>query len=202
MVLTSKFPGTGERLFYGLQENGRFLFKNENSNEYPYLIFNISEEETGAQQKNESESFFIQLSNSDKSIDGNEYYLSIAKADQYTEMFDFENESENNNFIKTTQFFEKEIYSEKWSIFKLTQTADDEENYLFASINKEKDEINKYKLYLKKIYFNSKLLSEFDEVVESKEIECKENKMVSCFQTDNGRIVCFYRAKYESNEEC
>ena len=203
VVLTSKFPGTGERLFYGLQENGRFLFKNENSNEYPYLIFNISGEETGDQQKFESESFFIQLSNSDKSIDGNEYYLSIAKADQYTEMFDFENESENNNFMKTTQFFEKEIYSDKWSIFKLAQTRDDEENYnyLFAAINKEKDEINKYKLYLKKIYFNSKLLSEFDEVEESKEIECKENKMISCFQTDNGRIVCFYRAKYESNEE-
>ena len=203
VVLTSKFPGTGERLFYGLQENGRFLFKNENSNEYPYLIFNISGEETGDQQKFESESFFIQLSNSDKSIDGNEFYLSIAKADQYTEMFDFENESENNNFMKTTQFFEKEIYSDKWSIFKLAQTRDDEENYnyLFAAINKEKDEINKYKLYLKKIYFNSKLLSEFDEVEESKEIECKENKMISCFQTDNGRIVCFYRAKYESNEE-
>ena len=203
VILTTKFEGTGERLFYGLKENGRFLFKNENSNEYPYLIFNISGEETGDQQKFESESFFIQLSNSDKSIDGNEYYLSMAKGDQYTEMFDFENESENNNFKRTQQFFGEEIYSDRWSIFRLAKRENDEENYnyFFAAINKEKDENNKYKLYLKRIYFNSKLLKEFNEVEESKEIECEENKMVSCFQTDNGRIVCFYRAKYKENEE-
>ena len=116
VILTTKFNGTGERLFYGLKENGRFLFKNNNSDEYPYLLFNISGEETGDQQKFESESFFIQLSNSNKSIDGNEYYLSMAKADQFTEMFDFENE--NNNFKRTWLFFENEIYSDRWSIFR------------------------------------------------------------------------------------
>ena len=147
VVLTSKFPGTGERLFYGLQENGRFLFKNENSNEYPYLIFNISGEETSDQQKFESESFFIQLSNSDESIDGNEYYLSMAKADQYTEMFDLENK--NNNFMKTIQIFGNEIYSDRWSILRLAKDDEKNNNYLFAAINKEDE--NKYKLYLKKV---------------------------------------------------
>ena len=197
VILTTKFTGTGERLFYGLKKNGRFLFKNENSNEYPYLIFNISGEETSDQQKFESESFFIQLSNSDESIDGNEYYLSMAKADQYTEMFDLENE--NNNFKKTIQIFGNEIYSDRWSILRLAKDDEKNNNYLFAAINKEDE--NKYKLYLKKIYFTSKLLSEFGEVDNAKDIECKENKMVSCFQTDSGKIVCFYRAKYEKNEE-
>jgi len=199
VILTTKFTGTGERLFYGLKENGRFLFKNNNSDEYPYLIFNISGEETGDQQKFESESFFIQLSNSDNSIDGNEYYLSVAKADQYTEIFDFENE--NNNFKRTRLFFENEIYSDRWSIFRLAQTKNDEKNYnyLFATINKKED--NEYKLYLKKIYFTSKLLSNFAKADKSRDIECKENKMVSCFQTDNDKIVCFYREKYEKNED-
>ena len=199
VILTTKFTGTGERLFYGLKENGRFLFKNNNSDEYPYLIFNISGEETGDQQKFESESFFIQLSNSDNSIDGNEYYLSVAKADQYTEIFDFENE--NNNFKRTRLFFENEIYSDRWSIFRLAQTKNDEKNYnyLFAAINKKED--NEYKLYLKKIYFTSKLLSNFAKADKSRDIECKENKMVSCFQTDNDKIVCFYREKYEKNED-
>jgi hypothetical protein len=54
VILTTKSTGTGERLFYGLRENGRFLFKDENSNEYPYLIFNISGEE-GNQKKFDSE---------------------------------------------------------------------------------------------------------------------------------------------------
>lgn len=146
VILTTKFTGTGERLFYGLKENGRFLFKNENSNEYPYLIFNISGEETSDQQKFESESFFIQLSNSDESIDGNEYYLSMAKADQYTEMFDLENE--NNNFKKTIQIFGNEIYSDRWSILRLAKDDEKNNNYLFAAINKEDE--NKYKLYLKR----------------------------------------------------
>ena len=201
VILTTKSPGTGERLFYGLKENGRFLFKNENSNEYPYLLFNISGEQTEDQQKFESESLFIQLSNSDESKDKNEFYLSMAKNDQYTEMFDFENESEYN-FKKTIDFFGKEIYSDRWTILRLVKEEDDTEkyNYLFAAINKEKDE-NKYILYLKKIYFNSKFLSQIENSEESEEIKCQENKMVSCFQTDNGRIVCFYRGKKENNEE-
>jgi len=198
VILITKFTGTGERLFYGLKENGRFLFKNENSNEYPYLSFNISGGKTNNQQKFERESFFIQLS--DSGIDGNEYYLSMTKADQYTEIFDFENK--NYNYVKTTEFFEVEIYSDRWSILRLAKKENDKGNYnyLFAVINKEKDE-NKYKLYLKKIYFEYELLSKFDEADETRDIECKENKMISCFQTDKGKIVCFYRAKYEKNEE-
>ena len=197
VILTTKFTGTGERLFYGLKENGRFLFKNNNFEEYPYLIFNISEEETKDQQKFESESYFIQISNSDNSIDENEYYLSMAKADQYTEMFDFENG--NNNFIRTRLFFKEEIYSDRWSIFRLNKENNYNYNYLFAAINKENEQ--KYKLYLKKIYFSSKILSDFDEAEENTDVECKENKMVSCFQTDNGNIVCFYRTEYKENKE-
>ena len=201
VVLTTKSTGTGERLFYGLRENGRFLFKDENSNEYPYLIFNISGEE-GNQKKFDSESFFIQLSNSGKSIDKNEYYLSVAKDDLYTEIFDFENKSENNNFKRTMELFGSKIYSDRWSIIRLVGSEDDKKNYnyLFAAINKKENE-NEFKLYLKKIYFNYKLLSKFNITDETKEIECKENKMVSCFQTDKGKIVCFYRAKSKEEEE-
>ena len=198
VILTTKTAGTGERLFYGLRENGRSLFKNDNSNEYPYLIFNISGEE-GNQKKFNSESFFIQLSNCDNSVDENEYYLSVAKDDQYTEMFDFENE--NNNFMRTMELFEHKIYSDRWSIIRLFGEDDKKNyNYLLASINKKENE-DKFKLYLKKIYFNYKLLSEFNEVDETTEIECKENKMVSCFQTDKGKIVCFYRAKSKEEED-
>jgi hypothetical protein len=201
VILTTKSTGTGERLFYGLRENGRFLFKDENSNEYPYLIFNISGEE-GNQKKFDSESFFIQLSNSGRSKEENEYYLSVAKDDLYTEIFDFENKSENNNFKRTMELFGSKIYSDRWSIIRLVGSEDDKKNYnyLFAAINKKENE-NEFKLYLKKIYFNYKLLSKFNITDETKEIECKENKMVSCFQTDKGKIVCFYRAKSKEEEE-
>ena len=52
--------GSGDRLFYGLKNNGRFLFKDENLKEFPYLYYNITGEETQYQQKYEGESSFIQ----------------------------------------------------------------------------------------------------------------------------------------------
>lgn len=44
IIQTSKSIGTEDRLFYGLKSNGRFFFKNENQDEIPTLLFNISKE--------------------------------------------------------------------------------------------------------------------------------------------------------------
>ena len=109
-----------------------------------------------------------------------------------------------DNFTKMKSSYEKlnKDYNKLKADYNDLQNENNIFNQELNDINNEKDNINnKYKLLLKQIYFKHKLLSEFDEAEESKEIECEENKMVSCFQTDNGRIVCFYRAKNEENED-
>ena len=55
IIQTSKSTGSGDRFFYGLKGNGRFFFKDGNQKEFPFLLFNISEEETEKQQKFEGE---------------------------------------------------------------------------------------------------------------------------------------------------
>ena len=81
IILVTQGPGTGDRLFYGLKNNGRFLFKSNDDNEYPYKYYLISGEEgNNDQKKHHGDSSFIRLYNeNDISINGNEYYLCYGK---------------------------------------------------------------------------------------------------------------------------
>jgi hypothetical protein len=59
IILVTKGPGTGDRLFYGLKNNGRFLFKSLDDKEYPYKYYLISGEEGNNEQKKTSWRFFF-----------------------------------------------------------------------------------------------------------------------------------------------
>ena len=137
VIQTSKFEGSGDRLFYGLKNNGRFLFMN-GENEFPYLSYIIDGEATEKQQRFEGESCFIRLCNSNNpSIDEKNYFLSIAKADQYAELFDFD--SLEYTVKRSTNFIGSEIYSDRGTFIRLYNTKETEYNYyyLYAGVNKE-----------------------------------------------------------------
>lgn len=190
VIQTSKNPGTGERLFYGLTNNGRFLFKDENETEFPYLSFNISEESTQCQERYEGESSFIQLYDKDNTLNnGKEYYLSIGKKDQYAELFNFD--SKYYSIEKSNKFFEKEIVSDRGTFIRLRNIKNDDYDYfyLLVAVNKDND---KYYFYMKTYHFSSEDISKAEDK-DNEDIECLENKMISCFETLKGKIICFYR---------
>ena len=197
VIQTSKFEGSGDRLFYGLKNNGRFIFMN-GENESPYLSYIITGEATEKQQRFEGESCFIKLCDSNyPSIDEKNYFLSIAKADQYTELFDFE--SLEYTVKSSINFIGNEIYSDRGTFIRLYNTIDTEYNYyyLYAGVNKESS--SSYKCILKSFYVNKKDISQLNEVAETEKADCSENKMISCFETKQFKIVCFYRVSYSSS---
>ena len=186
VIQTSKSTGSGDRFFYGLKGNGRFFFKDENQKEFPFLFFSISGEETLNQQRYEGESSFIQISNTNSS--NNVFFISIAKGDQYTELFDFNNNE--YNFIKTEEFYKEKIYSDRGTFLKLTQIDENIYHYLIAEVIQDNDV---YKCYMKKLYFNSKIIRGGYQYAYIKNINCTDNKMISCFETELNNIMCFYR---------
>ena len=178
-----------ERNFYGIKSDGRNLFDNEAKEYYSFLKYNVLDEETVYQQF-EGESSFIQLSSDDDSINGEEYFLNIGIGDQYTELFDFE--QKDYKIIKTEEFLEKEIYSYKNTIMKLSKESDNDKNYyLIVIINKY--DTDQYKISMNKLYFSSKII-EVGYYIEGFELRnCTENKMISCFQTNLKKIICLFR---------
>ena len=178
-----------ERNFYGIKNDGRNLFNNEAKEYYSFLKYNILGEETVYQQF-EGESSFIQLSSDDDSINGEEYFLNIGIGDQYTELFDFE--QKDYKIIKTEEFLEKEIYSYKNTIMKLSQESDNDKNYYLVVIINKYD-TNQYKISMNKLYFSSKIIEGGYYIEASEPISCTENKMISCFQTNQKKIICLYR---------
>ena len=197
IIQISNYNGTNERIFYGLKNNGRYLFKANNQEIFPYMKFDIIGEETEYEKKFDGESAFIQLSNSDSSNNEEECFINIGKGDQYTELFDFE--EKEYNYIKTEELLSNEIYSDRYTIIKLSKENDDDKNYyLIVTINKYDND--KYQINMKKIYFSSKILKNGYYIESSEYKNCSENKMISCFQTKLNKIICFYRDINEEDE--
>ena len=85
VVETTCYPEGHKRMFFGLKENGRPFFK-DNNNEKLYYSINVEGE---AYKKFEADSLIIKLSNNDNN--GKEYYFSISKLECNAELFDFDN---------------------------------------------------------------------------------------------------------------
>ena len=84
MIFSSTaIPKTEKRIFYGIKNKGRPFFKNEIS--YFYSI--NSTKEIDSEEKLESESLVIKLSDRSEK----EYLISTSKVNSYVEIYDFEN---------------------------------------------------------------------------------------------------------------
>ena len=182
IIQVSEYSNYGERIFYGLKNNGRYLFKDENQKEYPISTFNI-EGEVDLYQKNfGGESSFIKISND------NEFFINIAKEDQNTEIFNFVNNEYNST--KTKDFLEHNFYSDRGTFSFLSKDSNEKYYYLITGVYTNNSQ---YNCYMKKVYFTSNVLSEGSHFENLKEKKCAENKMLSCFMTALDKIICFYR---------
>ena len=124
IVVTSSFPGSEKRIFYGLNENGTYYFKKENSDEEsPFFSFPTTNEK-------------VESANSLFTKNGKEYFLSIGRLETVAEIYDFENKKIYQE--KTPNLFSNYINSNVGSI--LLTINKDINRYLYnIMISKDKN---------------------------------------------------------------
>ena len=175
---TSEAPECNERRFFGLKKNGRFYFK-ENNKEYPYH----SMKATNDMNKNNGALCFIKLTTDDEN-NGKEYLFSYSLTN--VEIYDFENDyiSSKNYLFYYTRCPKSEIV-----IFKSKYILDSKYHYIISFIFL----FSRETFYSTRNHFNSKevvtQLSDKSVTTTSAE-KITNQKIVSCFETDEYRIIC------------
>ena len=187
------FSGSSNPYFYGLNEDGRFLF-NEDGKETPYnqlsigIDFNFPNIPNMGSliQYDNGEIFVAKLGENEQ-----EYILNFGYKGKFTELYDFENKK--IHYKQTSSIFNnKEMKNIRGSIFNLKKS-----NYfLFSGIFSVSTGFNNYKtcLILYKLYlYNKQSLSGTESIIKeySENIDAYGN-MVSCFQGGSKHIFCFY----------
>ena len=107
IIETTSFPESTKRLFYGLKQNGEYLFIKDGKST-PYYSME------GRKKKYESEIFIIKINKEEEEQEQEnniyynykEYLISISFKEQDTELYDFENNK--TIIIKTSDLLEKE----------------------------------------------------------------------------------------------
>ena len=184
ILLSTAYPKTEKRIFYGFKKNGRPFFKNEAS----YFYSMNSTKKKDYEEKFESDILPIKLS------DGNEkeYLISIGKINSFCEIYDFENQKIYKKEMKN--FANYDVFSYRNTGFFLFSNKSDH-YYLFGFEIKESN-ICKYSLQIHK--FNT--IENFNnyDIIEKKMTiseDINERNGISCFITKNQTIVCFYLTK-------
>ena len=180
VIGTTVYPGNTTRKFYGIKNNGRPLFTAD-SKETPHKIIEIPEDIKG---NYESESLVIKAT-----PDGKEYFLWVSKLENYVEMFNFE----NGNIYKasTTDFSGvTDLVSMRHALIPIT-TEDNNYYYIFGFIGRDS---SPNQIYFRKYqfriiftifyFYSSPIIKYFS-----------YGNMISCFETKNKLIICFYMTK-------
>ena len=109
IFITSSFPMNQNRIFFGINSQGSPIFKDSNGNG-TYIIKKTVTRGSNY-ERYESETGSIKINN-DNDVN-KEYFISIGKAQTYTEIFDFINYEKNiiEMSYTTTIEFNTEIYS-------------------------------------------------------------------------------------------
>ena len=171
------------RFFFGLKNNGRDLFK-INNKETPFYSFEIlNENNSGKKYQGE-----IQIATMNQE-NNKEYLLSLSKAESYAELYDFENGEMYKKYIidivGVSQQNERQI--------SLAIKSSDGIYYSIYGF------IYESQLYLYKFSLNTKnSLESIPNIQPTKRSNARGNN-ISCFETKNKRIVCFYYADYSND---
>ena len=188
IVESTNDPKSSKRLFYGLKENGRPLFKNKTTDEDTPLYSINSPSSSGNYQL---ESYVIKLSGEHN--DGKEYFFSLSKRSSLAEIFDFDNDKIESTDSKT--FADgKYIFSHRQVIMPFDSSGDNF-FYLIGIVGStSSSSSSSSQIYLYKYKLQS--FTNFEgEMTELKEISNGYGEDISCFTTSSEKIICFYLTK-------
>ena len=185
VIETTSYPPKSTRKFYGIKRNGRPLFI-KNSIETPYYTADVGNEVGNF----ESTSIIV------KTTDNKEFFLSISKLECAAEMFNFQTDKilRNKVFKFSGNYY---VYSLRHSLVHMT--TPDNNKYLFAFIGNENYIYNAYfKEYTFDSYANFRD-SKFYKEVGSSDIGYTYGYGISCFETKNRLILCFFIKLKDNN---
>ena len=188
-AITSGYPPCNERYIYILDREGIGWFNGKDGNKTPFTISNISD--TGNKGRYESSSFTIKLySNQEKSYQ--DYLMSISKADQNVEIFDFYNRIINVKQVESAFGSLSNVFSYVAAHIKLSNN-DNLNIYLIGLLATEYQDSQNHidYFYLKKTKFGDTLDPEI--IKETKVKAYAGSYVVSCYETTTPLIVCFFR---------
>ena len=178
VIGATEYPGTKDREFYGIKYNGRPIFIKD-SKETPYYKTEIPDDKSGLF---EGGGMIVKTQ-----PDRKEYYFYLSKLSNFAEMLDLKNGNKYYTFAATFGNITS-ILSLRHAIVEIN----DENNnyyYIIGFVGCNANE-NIY-IYLRKYIFviNS---NSFYQYITSVKIENYHGYMLSCFETSNSLIICFY----------
>ena len=186
---TSDHPGSDQRIFFGIKEDGSPYFEDSNGIKKYIIKKQIPDNE----KKYESEAGFIKINSEDINYKDKEYIITIGKADSNIEIFNFNNIDEEVQKFKTKDFFG---YTSQTYIGTIINLTEDDKHYFIFGLIKENSGF--YYFSLVKFQFtiqpdNNKIT--YTKVAYKEDYQTLDKRMVSCFITENKTIVCFYYSK-------
>ena len=186
---TAFYPGSAQRIFYGLQGNGKYLFIKDGVYT-PFYSKEVSNQTKNNNARYEAEVFVAKNKQNNK-----EYVISIPRSSQYIEIYDFE----GNNIYQTKA---AETLAGKMTSFRqsaLNYIDNDNENYIIFCYSTDKGESqNKEFLYITKYQLTSLHDQGFQQKAQPFFIENIIGKSVSSFLTEKNYIISFYLKQVDS----
>ena len=178
-ALIIEYSCDNKRLFYGLEKNGKFYFKENNILVPTKSIIIDGDNNVRAQSRN----IFVQLNSNTN--DNKEFLFSIGTSSQHspsiTELHDLENNDDKPVIRNTSDLIGSDIKSQSFSLFSINGTK----TYLLAHLSEQS-------CYLKLLSFSNFDLNNI--IINSIEIGSiigTNSRDINCFQL-NDNIILFY----------
>ena len=176
IIETTNNPGTTKRIFFGMKKDGREFFYKDNEWRYNYTM-------EGEGNRDEAEIFVVKINGEiGEENNGKEYLVSIAKENQFAELYDFD----NNKIYKkiSSSLLGSGMVSPKGCALNYTVNDDNFILFSFISINI----FNLKKMKFTSINFENNNI----QTVKSNFTYSIIGNQVSCTITNSNFIVCFY----------
>ena len=190
IVETSTYPGSSERIFYGLKSNGRgFLYDPQTKKEFYFCLFYPNNN-----MRFESAVSTVKFSNNNNNNDSL-YIISFGKGNCFTEIYDFKNHTVYQKLsTDLVGYSPASYYPDIISLNFKESGEEDKYHYLFSTLVLSN---GVYYMVFQKYIFYSKDISfseNYERLVEKK-YESSNRRVISCFETISFKIVCFYQDK-------
>ena len=179
VVETTSLPGNPMRLFYGIDNNGRPLFKN---NQYHSSI-EIKTQSKSSNYRFEAEIFMVKINNK-------EYLVSIGKGDKFAELYDLE-KIELISQKNTTELLNN-LPMKSVLQFSINYFYDNSDQILFGYTD------SGFNLYLNQLKFSSTNLDD-SPIVDYTIISSVLGEVVACCLTEEKKLMCLFVYIYYYN---
>ena len=174
IVETTSMPALTKRYFYGIKQDGKPLFKDDQYDAY----IEVTGQDNINIERNEGEIFIVPIENKD-------YLFYIGKG--YVELYDLENYNLLFQESSTSFFNSNQIVSSL--NFATSFKDDDDKIYFIFPFLEYKDEMTRT-LKINKLYFSSADLANNNPVMETYSFDYDYLKPTSCLITESKYIMC------------